>query len=197
MHKKAPKFWSRTGLTKVINLKANGVIMEQEIVVSQFTDSKRIKKINISNFNWIKNHPALDVGVLIIGGFFVLAVSMGIALASVRFAETNFEPEPVSIISPTYKVTDLDLGRYNDCTLDCTAIIWTDDEQFSIEVVFDYTSLKNGNGYVSWREIDIMRLEPKTIHDKDGFVINAYIDRYEIANINNALIKAIDEKLGG
>ncbi len=101
----------------------------------------------------------------------------------------------IEIHSPEYTVTDLDLGRYNDCRFDCTARVWTENDQYAIDVEFDYTGYRDSNGAGhSWQAIEVTRIEPKAVHGDEG-EINAYLDRIEISNINDALESAISEKL--
>ena len=117
-HKKAPKFWRRTGRSKQALLihccstaKDNGVIMEQNIMVSQISNNhrnlikglirkqkvKRIKNALRNKRNQLiaaikdayKNSPALGFGTCFIGGIVVLVVTMSFALASAHMAYKN------------------------------------------------------------------------------------------------------------
>lgn len=145
----------------------------------------------------MQHHPAANFSLYLIFALIVLSVTMSFALASARNNMQNIKQEPISIVSSKYSVSDMDLGRYNDCRRACEATVWTEDHQYSIEVEFDYTSHKDGNGVGhTWREIEITRSLPKAVYDDYGAEVNAYIDRYEIEFINDALIEVINKKLG-
>ncbi|MCU4393358.1 hypothetical protein KTH49_03860 [Acinetobacter parvus] len=123
----------------------------------------------------------------------MMILTMSFALASISVEQPV---QPIEIHSPEYTVTDLDLGRYNDCRFDCTARVWTENDQYAIDVEFDYTGYRDSNGAGhSWQAIEVTRTEPKAVHGDEG-EINAYLDRIEISNINDALESAISEKLG-
>ncbi|VXA58246.1 conserved hypothetical protein [Acinetobacter proteolyticus] len=172
-----------------------GLIQKQEAkrvaLEQQSADAVKPKSIN-----WLK-HPAIEFSTYLLIGVIVLIGTLACALASAHTTRANLEPDPIVIFSPVYTVSDLDLGPYNDCRNGCSAIIWTDNDQFSIDVDFDYTSIKDGNGFTSWREIQVKNLNPKDIHNHDGFVINGYIANQELENIKEVLADAIDEKLAG
>jgi len=185
--------------------------MEQNITVSQISDEHKamiaglIKKQEAKRIeaeekpkpiNWLK-HPAIEFSTYVLAGSILLIALLGCALASAHATRASLEPKPLEIFSPTYTVRDLDLGRYNDCRNGCSAIVWTDNDQFSIEVKFDYTSIKDGNGFTSWREIKVINLDPIEIYNHDGFVINAYISNQEMDSIKDALAESVDEKLRG
>ncbi len=126
------------------------------------------------------------------------AVAMTAVLASVQmYQPTTFSVEehpPITVASDVYKVDELDLGPYNDCQHDCHATLLTANDQYYIEVNFDYSGFDAGNGFHRAIGIQINRLEPKKVSDEDG-EINAYIDRYEIEKINEALEDSIAQKL--
>ena len=117
---------------------------------------------------------------------------MSFALASAHMAYKNLYT--ISIFSPIYSVDDLDLGPYNDCHVDCHASILTSDMRFRIEVGFDFSGYDNSNGFNRATGIQIERLEPINVVDEDG-VVNAYIDRFELVKINEALEESIETKL--
>ncbi len=70
----------------------------------------------------------------------------------------------------------------------------TANDQYYIEVNFDYSGFDDGNGFNRAVGIQIDRLEPELVGDEDG-EINAYLDRYEIDKINDALEDSIAVKL--
>ena len=105
--------------------------------------------------------------------------------------------EQISIVSPAYVVDDIDLGPYRDRKTDCTAVLLTQDKQFQIEVNFDYRGFRDGNGYQSWSDVEIERLDIEGVFKYDDETeVNAYVDRYEIEQINRALEKKIEEEAG-
>lgn len=59
---------------------------------------------------------------------------------------------------------------------------------------FDYSGFDDSNGLNRAVGIQIDRLEPELVGDEDG-EINAYLDRYEIDKINDALEDSIAVKL--
>ena len=126
------------------------------------------------------------------------AVAMTAVLASVQIYQPATLPveeqQSITVASDLYKVDALDLGPYNDCQHDCHATLLTANDQYYIEVNFDYSGIDGGNGVNRATEIQIDRLEPKKVGDEDG-EINAYIDRYEIEKINEALEDSIAQKL--
>ena len=106
------------------------------------------------------------------------------------------QQEQISIVSPAYVVDDIDLGPYRDCKTDCTAVLLTQDKQFQIEVNFDYRGFRDGNGYQSWSDVEIERLDIEGVFKYDDETeVNAYVDRYEIEQINRALEKKIEEEV--
>ena len=132
--------------------------------------------------------------LLALGG----AVTMTAVLASVQIYQPTTLPveeqQSITVASDFYKVDALDLGPYNDCQHDCHATLLTANDQYYIEVNFDYSGIDGGNGFNRVTGIQIDRLEPKKVGDEDG-EINAYIDRYEIEKINEALEDSIAQKL--
>ncbi|MEM9994560.1 MAG: hypothetical protein AAGE79_10565 [Acinetobacter pittii] len=190
--------------------------MEQNIMVSQISNNhrhlikglvrkqkvKRIKNVLRMKRDQLiaalkdayKNSPALGFGTYFVGGIVVLVVTMSFALASARIAYMNLELQQINIFSPIYKVDDLDLGPYNDCHVDCHASILTSDVRFRIEVSFDFSGYDNSNGFNRATGIQIERLEPINVVDEEG-VVNAYIDRFELVKINEALEESIETKL--
>ncbi|WP_049044357.1 hypothetical protein [Acinetobacter bereziniae] len=131
------------------------------------------------------------------------AVAMTAVLASVQMYQPAKLPieeqQPITVASDIYKVDALDLGPYNDCQHDCHATLLTANDQYYIEVNFDYSGFDDGNGFNRAVGIQIDRLEPEKVGDEDG-EINAYLDRIELSKINDALEYSISkkfEKLGG
>lgn len=131
------------------------------------------------------------------------AVAMTAVLASVQIYQPATLPveeqQSITVASDLYKVDALDLGPYNDCQHDCHATLLTANDQYYIEVNFDYSGFDDGNGFNRAVGIQIDRLEPEKVGDEDG-EINAYLDRIELSKINDALEYSISkkfEKLGG
>ncbi|WP_121774889.1 hypothetical protein [Acinetobacter bereziniae] len=131
------------------------------------------------------------------------AVAMTAVLASVQMYQPAKLPveeqQPITVASDIYKVDELDLGPYNDCQHDCHATLLTANDQYYIEVNFDYSGFDAGNGINQMIGIQIDRLEPEKVGDEDG-EINAYLDRIELSKINDALEESIAvklQKLGG
>ena len=126
------------------------------------------------------------------------AVAMTAVLASVQIYQPATLPveeqQSITVASDIYKVDALDLGPYNDCQHDCHATLLTANDQYYIEVNFDYSGFDDGNGFNRAIGIQIDRLEPEVVGDEDG-KINAYLDRYEIEKINEALENSIADKL--
>ncbi|MNC45595.1 hypothetical protein D3C75_945690 [compost metagenome] len=94
---------------------------------------------------------------------------------------------------------ELDLGKYNDCYHNCQATLLTANDEYFIEVNFDFSGFDAGIGFNRAVGIQIDRLEPEKVGDEDGEV-NAYLDRIELSKINHALEVSIAkklEKLGG
>jgi len=132
------------------------------------------------------------------------AVAMTAVFASVQMYQPAKLPveeqQQITVSSDSYKVDVLDLGPYNDCRLDCHATLLAANDSFLIEVNFDYSGFDNGNGFNRADGIQIDRLEPEFVGDESGEEINAYIDRYELVKINEALEDSIAvklQKLGG
>ncbi len=132
------------------------------------------------------------------------ALAMTAVFASVQMYQPAKLPveeqQQITVSSESYKVDVLDLGPYNDCRLDCHATLLAANNSFLIEVNFDYSGFDNGNGFNRADGIQIDRLEPEFVGDESGEEINAYIDRYELVKINEALEDSIAvklQKLGG
>lgn len=132
--------------------------------------------------------------LLALGG----AVTMTAVLASVQIYQPATLPveeqQSITVASDLYKVDALDLGPYNDCQHDCHATLLTANDQYYIEVNFDYSGFDDGNGFNRSVGIQIERLEPEKVGDDDGEV-NAYLDRIELSKINDALEDSIAKKL--
>ncbi|MFW2013795.1 hypothetical protein [Acinetobacter bereziniae] len=126
------------------------------------------------------------------------AVAMTAVLASVQMYQPAKLPveeqQPITVASDIYKVDELDLGPYNDCQHDCHATLLTANDQYYIEVNFDYSGFDAGNGINQMIGIQIDRLEPEKVGDEDG-EINAYLDRIELSKINDALEDSLSKKL--
>lgn len=126
------------------------------------------------------------------------AVAMTAVLASVQMYQpaklSVGEQQLITVASNIYKVDKLDLGPYNNCQHDCHATLLTANDQYYIEVNFDYSGFDDGNGFNRAVGIQVDRLEPELVGDEDG-EINAYLDRYEIDKINDALEGSITAKL--
>ncbi|AYO54424.1 hypothetical protein [Acinetobacter wuhouensis] len=127
------------------------------------------------------------------------AVAMTAVLASVQMyqpAKLPVEEQlPITVASDSYKVDELNLGYKNECQRNCHATLLTANDQYYIEVNFDYSGFDAGNGFQRATGIQIDRLEPEVVGDEDG-EINAYLDRIELSKINEALEDSIAEKLG-
>ena len=126
------------------------------------------------------------------------AVTMTAVLASVQSYQPATLPveeqQSITVASDLYKVDALDLGPYNDCQHDCHATLLTANDQYYIEVNFDYSGFDDGKGINRAEGIQIDRLEPEVVSNENG-EINAYLDRYEIDKINDALEDSIAVKL--
>jgi hypothetical protein len=126
------------------------------------------------------------------------AIAMTAVLASVQMYQPAKLPldeqQQVIVASDTYKVDELDLGKYNDCYHNCRATLLTANDKYFIEVNFDFSGFDAGNGINHAIGIQIDRLEPELIGDEDGEV-NAYLDRIELSKINDALEDSITKKL--
>ena len=126
------------------------------------------------------------------------AVAMTAVLASVQIYQPATLPveeqQSITVASDLYKVDALDLGPYNDCQHDCHATLLTANDQYYIEVNFDYSGFDDGNGFNRAEGIQIDRLEPEVIGNEDG-EINADLDRYELGKINDAIEDSIAVKL--
>ena len=126
------------------------------------------------------------------------AVAMTAVLASVQIYQPATLPveeqQQITVASDIYKVDELDLGPYNDCQHNCHATLSTANDQYYIEVNFDYSGFDDGKGINRVLGVQIYRLEPEMVGDVDG-EINAYLDRYEIVKINEALENSIADKL--
>lgn len=132
------------------------------------------------------------------------ALAMTAVFASVQMYQPAKLPieeqQQITVSSDSYKVDVLDLGPYNDCRLDCHATLLAANDSFLIEVNFDYSGFDAGNGFNRADGIQIDRLEPEQVSDEYGEEINAYLDRYELTKINEALEDSIAvklQKLGG
>lgn len=169
-------------------------IESQRWLVRKLIQNQQIKQVKACSAQLIE-HPAAGFTTYFLGGITVMILTMSFALASINVEQPV---QPIEIHSPKYTVAELDLGRYNDCRFDCTAQVWTENDQYTIDVEFDYTGYKNGNGVGhSWQEIEVTRIEPKAVFDAEQDVeIDAYIDRWEIQEMNEAVKNAIHEKLG-
>ena len=132
--------------------------------------------------------------LLALGG----AVTMTAVLATVQIYQPATLPveeqQSITVASDLCKVDALDLGPYNDCQHDCHATLLTANDQYYIEVNFDYSGFDDGKGINRVLGVQIYRLEPEMVGDVDG-EINAYLDRYEIVKINEALENSIADKL--
>ena len=167
-------------------------ISGQRWLIRKLIQNQQTKQIKACSAQLIE-HPAAGFTSYLIDGMTMMILTMSFALASISVEQPV---QPIEIHSPEYTVTDLDLGRYNDCRFDCTARVWTENDQYAIDVEFDYTGYRDSNGAGhSWQAIEVTRIEPKAVHGDEG-EINAYLDRIEISNINDALESAISEKLG-
>lgn len=126
------------------------------------------------------------------------AVAMTAVLASVQMYQPAKLPieeqRQIIVSSDTYKVDELDLGKYNDCHHNCQATLLTANDKYFIEVNFDFSGFDAGNGINHVVGIQIDRLEPEKVGDEDGEV-NAYLDRIELSKINHALEDSISKKL--
>ena len=126
------------------------------------------------------------------------AVAMTAVLASVQIYQPATLPveeqQSITVASDLYKVDALDLGPYNDCQHDCHATLLTANDQYYIEVNFDYSGFDDGNGFNRAEGIQIDRLEPEVVSNENG-EINAYLDRYELVKINDAIEDSIAVKL--
>ena len=167
----------------------------QRWLIRKLIQNQQTKQIKACSAQLIE-HPAAGFTSYLIGGITMMILTMSFALASINVVQPVQPVQPIEIHSTEYTVTDLDLGRYNDCRFDCTARVWTENDQYAIDVEFGYTGYRDSNGAGhSWQAIEVTRIEPKAVHGDDG-EINAYLDRIEISNINDALESAISEKLG-
>lgn len=126
------------------------------------------------------------------------AVAMTAVLASVQMYQPAKLPveeqQPITVASNIYKVDELDLGPYNDCHHNCQATLLTANDEYFIEVNFDFSGFDAGTGINHAVGIQIDRLEPEKVGDEDG-EINAYLDRIELSKINDALEDSIAKKL--
>lgn len=138
---------------------------------------------------------------------FLFGLSSAVAMTAVFASVQSYQPtvlnvdipELITVASDLYKVDELDLGPYNDCQHDCHATLLTSNDRYYIKVNFDYSGFDNSNGFNRATGIQIERLEPEVIGDEDG-EINAYLDRFELVKINEALEDSIElklQKLGG
>jgi len=126
------------------------------------------------------------------------AVAMTAVFASVQMyqpAKLPIEEQQITVSSDSYTVDVLDLGPYNDCRRDCHATLLAANDSFLIEVNFDYSGFDDSNGFNKAFGIQIDRLEPEFVGDESGEEINAYLDRYELTKINEALEESIETKL--
>lgn len=96
--------------------------------------------------------------------------------------------EQINIVSPSYHVVKIDARCFDFCP----ATLATEDEEYEIKVEFKFSLTDEGNGvgYVATgAEID--QLDIISVEDQLGEEVNAYIDRFEIERINDALVEGI------
>lgn len=111
------------------------------------------------------------------------------------YALNPAKEQTVQITSPSYTVDDMDLGPYNDCTTQCTATLLTADDEYQIEVNFDYSGFPDGDSIQSWNDAEIDRLDPlSVVRYEDESPVKADIDKYEINLMNKALVAEILKK---
>ena len=133
----------------------------------------------------------MSINAILVNSGLAGALSLGLATAY------SFDPtqEQVLISSPSYIVDDIDLGRYNDCTTDCTATLLTADKQYQIEVVFDYKTADYSNGYQTFYAPEVDHLKSLEIYRYDDeSKVKDGLDQYEIGKIKDAIATEILEK---
>ena len=166
-------------------------ISGQRWLIRKLIQNQQTKQIKACSAQLIE-HPAAGFTSYLIGGITMMILIMSFALASISVEQPV---QPIEIHSPEYTVTDLDLGRYNDCRFDCTARVWTENDQYAIDVEFDYTGYRDSNGAGhSWQAIEVTRIEPKAVHGDDG-EIQAYIDRLDIVEIKDLIEQELRERI--
>lgn len=109
-----------------------------------------------------------------------------ICALTAAYAFTPANNEPVTVAAP-FKVESIDPENEQ-------AVLQTENEKFTLEVDFDAQYSIDGNGYQSWRDVEINEIKDIRVYDEDGEIL-AYVDRLDVVEIKDLIESGIRERI--
>ncbi len=109
-----------------------------------------------------------------------------VSALTAAYAFTPANKEPVTVVAP-FKVESIDPENEQ-------AVLQTVNEAYTLEVDFDAQYSIDGNGYQSWRDVEINEIKDIRVYDEDGEVL-AYVDRLDVVEIKDLIESGIRERI--
>ncbi|WP_171299771.1 hypothetical protein [Acinetobacter pittii] len=109
-----------------------------------------------------------------------------VSALTAAYAFTPANKEPVTVAAP-FKVESIDPENEQ-------AVLQTANEKFTLEVDFDAQYSIDGNGYQSWRDVEINEIKDIRVYDEDGEIL-AYVDRLDVVEIKDLIESGIRERI--
>ena len=93
--------------------------------------------------------------------------------------------EPVYVIAP-FKIESINIKNN-------TAAVETLDEKYTLEVEYVAEVYQDGNGYQSWRDVEVKEIKDIRVYSEDG-EIQAYIDHLDVVEIKDIIEQELRER---
>lgn len=109
-----------------------------------------------------------------------------VSALTAAYAFTPSKAEPVTIVAP-FKVESIDPESEQ-------AVLQTANEAYTLEVDFDAQCYVDGNGYQTYRDVEINEIKDIRVYNEDGEIL-AYVDRLDVVEIKDLIESGIRERI--
>ena len=96
------------------------------------------------------------------------------------------QADSIYVMAP-FKIESIDIKNN-------TAAVETLDEKYTLEVDYVAEVYQDGNGYQSWRDVEVSEIKDIRVYSEDG-EIQAYIDHLDVVEIKDIIEQELRERV--
>ena len=106
--------------------------------------------------------------------------------AAYALQPTKTQADSIYVMAP-FKIESIDIKNN-------TAAVETLDEKYALEVDYVAEVYQDGNGYQSWRDVEVSEIKDIRVYSEDG-EIQAYIDHLDVVEIKDIIEQELRERV--